>query len=614
MLSRRRFLAVVAGSAAAAGMPELLIACTGGDSGTSTSTTSAGDAPTTLQATILRQGSGNYRRLAWGPGEDFTVRDDLGVTAGAERARDRRSIYYFAQLSDTHIIDDQSPGRIEYTFATLEETGSTRAQDVLTVHVLDQMVRAVNAVPKSPVTGAPLAFAVVTGDNSDSRAHTELRWFIDTLDGKDLTPNSGEAGDYQGVHAWAEATYAYHPDDPAGDVWGEHDYPKYQGMLAAAIKEVECVGLDVPWLAVFGNHDITWIGTFGTGSATLDEFVTGSHKVATPSTFSGALLAAQLPGNAALERAFADAYATVGSQPGVREVTSDDSRRLFTPEEFVESFFDSPERPGPVGHGFTERNRSDKTTWWTRQQTRVVRFIGLDSCNHYVGANGSMTEDQYRWLEEELRKNSSHYYEPDGTVKEQSVDDQLFVVFSHHTSWSMNNLAADPSQPTLELHNGEDVVELLLRFPNVIAWVNGHTHTNTIIPHKSSTGEGRGFWEINTASCIDWGQQSRLLDVVDNRDGTISIFTITIDHAANPSSEGSGYTQERLASISRELSANPWFGDPGAKLGKPEDRNTELLLQAPFDLSGVSDADLEEQALRAELRQVANRLFVPSVV
>lgn len=614
MLSRRRFLIVVAGSAAAASMPELLTACSGGDPGSGTSTTSAGDAPTTLQATILRQGSGAYRRLGWGPGEGFTVRDDLGVTAGAERARNRRSILYFAQLSDTHIIDDQSPGRIEYTFAQLQETGSTRAQDVLTVHVLDQMVRAVNAVPKSPVTEAPLAVAVVTGDNSDSRAHSELRWFIDTLDGKNVTPDSGSAGDYQGVHAWAEATYAYHPDDPSGDLWGEHGYPEYRGMLAAAVKEVTCAGLDVPWLAVFGNHDITWIGTFGTGSATLDEFVTGSHKIATPSAFSGTLLAAQLPGDANLQRAFTEAFASIGSQPGLREVTPDDSRRLFTPEEFVESFFDSPERPGPVGHGFSDGNRRDKTTWWTRQQTEVVRFMGLDTCNHYVGAGGCLPEDQYQWLEEELKKNSSRYYEPDGTPREQPVDDQLFVIFSHHTSWSMNNLAADPDQAAAELHRGEDVVELLLRFPNVIAWVNGHTHTNTIIPHKSSVGGGGGFWEINTASCIDWGQQSRLLDIVDNRDGTISIFTVTLDHAANPSSEGSDYTQERLASISRELSANPWFDDPQAKLGKPEDRNTELLLEAPFDLSGVSDADLEEHALRAELRQVANRLFAPSAL
>ena len=70
----------------------------------------------------------------------------------------------------------------------------------------------------------------------------------------------------------------------------------------------------------------------------------------------------------------------------------------------------------------------------------------------------------------------------------------------------------------------------LLRHENVIAWVNGHTHTNNIWAHKRAGGGG--FWEINTASHIDWPQQSRLLEVTNNRDDTLSIFATMVDHGA----------------------------------------------------------------------------------
>ena len=64
----------------------------------------------------------------------------------------------------------------------------------------------------------------------------------------------------------------------------------------------------------------------------------------------------------------------------------------------------------------------------------------------------------------------------------------------------------------------------------MIAWVNGHTHRNQMWAHKAAGGDG-GFWEINTASHIDFPQQSRLIELVDNQDGSLSIFTTMLDHA-----------------------------------------------------------------------------------
>jgi hypothetical protein len=129
---------------------------------------------------------------------------------------------------------------------------------------------------------------------------------------------------------------------------------------------------------------------------------------------------------------------------------------------------------------------------------------------------------------------------------------------------------------------GPDVTAYLLSQARVIAWVNGHTHRNQITPHARADGSG-GFWEINTAAHIDWPQQARLVEVADNRDGTLSIFTTVLDHAGPADYAGDLSSTVTLAALSRELSVN----DPQANLaarGGLGDRNTELLVGAPADL------------------------------
>ncbi len=132
--------------------------------------------------------------------------------------------------------------------------------------------------------------------------------------------------------------------------------------------------------------------------------------------------------------------------------------------------------------------------------------------------------------------------------------------------------------------------DLLLRFPNVVLWVNGHTHRNTVIPHRAPTGGG--FWEVNTAAHIDWPQQSRVLELVDNQDGTLSIFGTILDMAAPASHRGRLDSPTALASLARELAGSDWQsrarpvpGEDGRR-GAVQDRNVELVLSAPFRFAG----------------------------
>jgi hypothetical protein len=143
----------------------------------------------------------------------------------------------------------------------------------------------------------------------------------------------------------------------------------------------------------------------------------------------------------------------------------------------------------------------------------------------------------------------------------------------------MDNLAVDPRTPTDARHGGHELVDFLHRFPHVVAWVNGHSHSNRITAHRHSDPR-RSFWEINTASHVDAPQQARIIELASNGDGTVSLFTTMIDADAPAESSYDDLSPRGLASLYRELA----FNDPAYldRRGLPTDRNTELILVDPL--------------------------------
>lgn len=556
----------------------------------------ATDAPTTLLQTIKLSAQpvkGDYRTLVAGAGEEFIPRYDvLGREAEASRTTSRRSLYYFAHLSDIHVIDAQTPARMDAIQSIAPElfTDACRPQDTLTVHVLASVVDSVAAAQTSSVTGAPLASALSTGDSADNLSHLETRWYIDILDGKEVLANSGAAGVYEGPQVWAEATYAYHPDNPAGDVYGARGYPTIPGMLEAAVSApVSSQGLPVPWYAVYGNHDATYMGTFRPDPA-LFAWAVGDRKAATGDAlavnwlqgFASDLSAAQMAANAIRQQ--------LGLLPGIKTVTPDPARKLLERADFMQAHLDSPAVPGPVGHGWTQANVDTGQTWWTADLTPYIRVFGLDTCNMAAGADGAVPEDQFTWLE--------------GQLAQCQAEGRLAMVCSHHNSYTLEN-DAKPVWGGQRLIHAEEFIAMLLRYPVLVAWLNGHTHINTLTPHVRESGSG-GFWEITTASCVDFPQQQQLVEFVDNRDGTLSIFVTALDHAAPPTWTPGDLSQTGLASLSRELSANAWLAIPPLRAGSPLDRNVELLMPAPFDLSAITDAAVETEQMKARAQLTAH--------
>ena len=122
------------------------------------------------------------------------------------------------------------------------------------------------------------------------------------------------------------------------------------------------------------------------------------------------------------------------------------------------------------------------------------------------------------------------------------------MVFSHHTSSTMNNpLVAHRRRRSSRGSSATRCSRCCSSNREVVAWVNGHTHRNEITAHRRP--EGGGLWEINTASHIDWPQQSRLIELADNRDGTLSIFTTMVDHAGPRRAAGTSRDSTHLAAL-----------------------------------------------------------------
>jgi metallophosphoesterase (TIGR03767 family) len=563
-------------------------------------------ASTTLDKRVVPGEPAPFTTLVDGPGDGIEVRADLAA-AQPRRERRRTSLAYFAQLSDFQLADEESPARVEMLDQTNEAfSAAWRPQEALMPYVVDASVRQVNANDRSPIKQAggkraKLAFTLLTGDNADNQQTNEARWVDTLLDGGTLDPNSGhvdaaamagfgcglgtqaalsaEAPNYTGVQDYDDyienGTY-WDPDKPLGQF---ATFPTYPGLLDRAQQPFEAAGLDAPSYVAVGNHDRLVQGN-AAATAPLNSVATGCLKPLAP-TFNpndpGALLM--------------DAMLN----PSQSMVVPPDADRQFSTNAGYRAAFAGAGQSDAHGFANIDKAEADASlgaaNYYAFSPRKGLRFIALDtvSVGGVIGpsADGNIDDPQFKWLEGELQ------------AAEKA--DQLVVVFSHHAPVSLTADVPDevapscddpatPSNPGCDLdprsstplHLGADMTELLLRHPHVIAWVAGHSHVNDV---AFSKGDAGGFWIVRTSAEADFPHQDRLLELMDNHDGTLSLFGVLLDDAAPavappPGTAAAELTPLQLASIARTLGFNDPQRNPKA-IGEDEDRNVELLVADP---------------------------------
>lgn len=529
-----------------------------------------------------------YRRLAAAPGVDTLVREELQArrrTPGSKRT----ALATFGHLTDTHVLDAANPGRLTFLWQYLdfsEEFPSStrfRPQDLFTVHVLDAMIRKLNAVKRGPHGKRPLDGLVITGDLTNIYALSELTAAIGVFKGVPVSAHPG--GGYQGVQDHGPAPLElsksiWHPEPETTlippDNWKtQYGYPTISGLLAAAVKPVATEGAKFPWYVGFGNHDESGRSIASPKYDFVDALRVGSRlPTRLPQGMDTSDFWKMVDDSNDSQR-----RTLIESMPS-RTVGSSALRRPFSKAEFIAALpANSAQLPnGPVR---SPERSSGVAPYYTFDVSPDVLGIMLNTASPGGGIRAVLDAGQAEWLVEQLRGVSRKSYDEKGKRTRANVQDRLVMLFSHHplSSFDKDVRTADGDSAPL---SRSEVLDLISRFPNVIAWFNGHIHRNRVTAHEAQYGNG-GFWEITTASLIDYPQQSRIVEILDNGDGTLSIVATLVDHSDPTSVVHKGtQTAQSLAALSLELAGNRPGLDRDEKLGRAEDQNVDLVVRKPF--------------------------------
>jgi 3',5'-cyclic AMP phosphodiesterase CpdA len=364
----------------------------------------------TLQATLVDKNGDGF--LEPGPGEPLINRGG--------NARPGRILATFAQLTDTHVRDEESPARVPFLDRLGGRFTSTfRPQEAFSTQTLDAAVRALNRERPQAV--------FVTGDIVDNAQENELDQAIATLNGKTVHPDSGAKG-YDGVQdANSADPFYYRPD---------HDAPAHPGALGGAQRPFKAAGLRAPWYPLPGNHDLLAQGEVPPTTA-IQTYATGNHLVAALDP------RIQVPQDEAdAKQAVASVLSGYIPLPSQR-VPSDPHRRLLTPAETEQRLI----KAAAKGTAATPDGLMDYAV-----DVGPLRAITLDTVRRDGTSQGLITPAQVEWL------------------KQQLATDRWVIVLSH------NPLDASAG--------GDAALAALDANPHVVAAISGNRHKNVVTRHN----------------------------------------------------------------------------------------------------------------------------------
>jgi metallophosphoesterase (TIGR03768 family) len=430
----------------------------------------------------------------------------------------------FFTITDIHIADKESPAQPLYVawsapFGPTANSSAYSAVLLASTHVLDAAVQTINALHKK----SPFDFGISLGDATNNSQYNELRWYIDVLDGKVITPSSG-----------------------ANIGAGVIDYQK----------PFQAAGLDksIPWYQVIGNHDQFWMGSILENDKTFAAHTSDTViDMDLGSATSGAInrtgyYMGVIDGSDPLGAVILSGPEQGFSTPP-KIVADPDRRSLATPtsssRNWIKEFFNTSSTP--VGHGFNlvdPTMASDFACYSFLPKSEIpIKIIVLDDTCKGAGqpnyAAGSLDRIRLDWLKAQLQAGQDN--------------NQLMIIAAHIPFHTYKDLVTDPAQvasnpPFMSLFIPAPIqgatslvydatlLTLLQGYPNLIMWISGHRHMNTVTPQIHATDPTLSFWEVETASLRDFPQQFRTFELYRNSDNTVSIVITNVDPAVSAKS------------------------------------------------------------------------------
>ncbi len=452
----------------------------------------------------------------------------------------------FFAITDVHITDKESPSQLIY-LQPLNKYGFEAAATsvysptmLYTTQVLDAVIQTVNALHKTD----RFDFGISLGDVANNTQYNELRWYIDVLDGKVITPCSGARA---GV-----------------------DTIDYQKPFQAA-------GLDpsIPWYQAIGNHDHFWFGSIPVGPGGFEKSFTSDEVIAMGDVLANAsnIYSKKPP---LYYMGVIDGSTPTGTiikagkvgDPGFTtppRVVPDRKRRSLTRTQWKQEFFNTSTQPAGHGFGLVPPGQEDGFVCYSfvPKSDIPIKVIVLDDTQREddgvisIHGRGFLDRARWTWLKDELAAGDAA--------------GQLMIIAAHvpigvepsaannggrdtYMDWFDNS--ADPSGT----QNAVDLPGLLAELhshPNLLMWIAGHRHVNTVkafVTDDPARPE-RGFWHVETASLHDFPQQFRTFDINLNSDYTVSIVATNVDPAVT---EGTpAWTARKYAVAAQQIVKNP---------------------------------------------------------
>lgn len=446
----------------------------------------------------------------------------------------------FAHISDTHVVDEQSPAR--FTRAHPLTLSVWRPYEACSIHLLDGIIRAINRIHAA---GRPIDFVLHTGDAIDNAQANELTWFLTAMQGGAIDPLSG-------------------PDDRLEADLPEPDLDPHAAFEAQGLYRRGVHGdLDsIPWYALFGNHDVYAMGLFP-----ILEAPAGGRFAPLPlGNRPGILLPVHFDSVGSL--AYGRVTPADPGPPRLLEIPAfvepNPDRAYLMPAEIAEEMSRSPTQP--EGHGLG--TSIDQRGWYSLTPVPGLRLIGLNTNDSPVVIPGCIYEpgavspEQVAFLEAELQSARNA--------------NEVIIVCTHQPSERLG--AFNPSAV-----DGAGFREILADCPNLIVHLAGHKHRNRVVDHGT-------YIEIETCSTLDWPQEGRLLEIwrhPDNGDVAITYEMVHhLDDDLPPLGDDPLRPLRQLASeLARETLKSPTLLRPAHQMapnpdGQPGDRQGMLLRNA----------------------------------